>query len=392
MTLLPGLSLKPLAPVGHRSIQPGRPKGRTIALAAGALVGLSALAGLLYGQLQRNWPVVVAVGIDYPVLPGAAVDPSDRNTADLFLEENPRSRIRLINHHNPADPAAAAASIQALKRQGVRFFITTQASSHAVPSLTEFDDGQALAINVSAASNQLSGRDDHFLRVVPDVGEEQRAIAALLNRLPGGRLLVLQDTGNLTYTDPAYAIFSRELALSRRWQVQRQPLPVAWFDPVRDRQLLEGNYDALYILAGGFVPVIGNIAQLFHLLHPEAPILLTPWANSAAVLQNAGPAVQRIQIASFLPARQQDPGTDAYLKRFERRFGYQPHAMSLSVHQALELLDRALASGATTPADVKHHLLSQAEHPTRFGPIRFDASGDVVGSYRFIRPSLPAAL
>jgi branched-chain amino acid transport system substrate-binding protein len=352
---------------------------------------MGAATGLIHWYWIHSSPVKVAVGIDAPVLPGAAVDPSDRNAADLFLEENPRSRIRLINHHNPADPAAAAAAIQSLKRQGVRFFITTQASKHAVPSLPEFEHGQALAINVSAASNQLSGRDDHFLRVVPDVDQEQRAIAAQLNRLPGGRLLVVQDTDNLAYTDPAYAIFSRELARSGRWQVERQQLAVVRFNPGLDRRRLEGNYDALYILAGGFVPVIGNIAQLFHLLHPKAPILLTPWANSEAVLQNAGPSVQRIQIASFLPARRQDPGTDAYLKRFEQRFGYQPHAMSLSVHQALELLDRALAGGASTPAAVKHHLLNQGEHPTRFGPIRFDASGDVVGSYRFIRPSLPAA-
>jgi hypothetical protein len=55
--------------------------------------------------------------------------------------------------------------------------------------------------------------------------------------------------------------------------------------------------------------------------------------------------------------------------------------MALGTHQALELLDQALASGAASPAEVKRHLLSRPEHATSFGPIRFDAHGDVQAQY-----------
>lgn len=351
---------------------------------------LALVGGLAIWRWQRHGPVPVAVGIDLPLVPGAAIDPTDRHTADLYLEEHRRSRMQLRNHINAPDPATGPSSIAALKRQGVRFFITTQASSHAVPSLHEFADGQALAINVSATSNRLSGRDDFFLRVVPDVTQEQRAMARQLSTWPGRRLLVLQDTGNRAYTDPAFQIFSRELARSGRWQVERRELRVADFDPRRDRQLLAGAYDGLYVLGGGFVPVIGNIAQLFHHLHPSAPILLTPWARSPAILESAGPAASRILIASPFPARDQDPRIDGYVRRFEQRFGYRPYAMGLSTRQALELLDRALASGASSPAAVKRYLLSQTEHATSFGPVRFDATGDVGGRFHFFQPSAGA--
>jgi branched-chain amino acid transport system substrate-binding protein len=365
--------------------------GRATAAAAATVFGVSGLVGgVIICHLHRRAPVQVAVGIDLPLVPGAAIDPSDRNTADLYLEEHPRSRIRLVNHFNPPDPAGGPASIAALKRDGVRFFITTQASSHAVPSLPEFADGQALAINVSAVSDQLSGKDDFFLRVVPDVTQEQQAIARELSARKGGRLLVLQDTGNRAWTDPAFQIFNRELAHSGRWQVVRRELAVAQFNPERDRQLLVGDYDALYMLAGAFLPVIGNITQLFHQLHPDAPILLTPWARSPAILESAGPAARQMLIASPFAPRDRDPQINAYLQRFERRFGYKPYAMGLSTRQALELLDRALASGASTPAAVKRYLLSKPEHPTSFGPVRFDANGDVQGNYVFFRPSTSA--
>lgn len=366
----------------------GRQQRRWLAalVAAGGLLA----AGLGVAHWQRQQPVPVAVGVDLPLVPGAAIDPTDRHTADLYLEENPGSRMRLVNHLNAPDPSTGPASIAALKRQGVRFFITTQASSHAVPSLGHFADGTALAINVSATSHQLSGRPDFFLRIIPDLIQEQRAIARRLNAMPGRRLLVLVDTGNRAYTDPAFRVLSAELARGGRWQVVRRELALARFSPEQHRGLLSGDYDAVYVLGGGFIPVIGNLAQLFHALHPGVPILLTPWARSPAILESAGPAARQILLSSTFPARNQDPRVDRYFKRFEKRFGYQPYAMGLSTWKALELLDRALASGASTPAAVRRYLLSKAEHPTSLGPIRFNSSGDVEGNYHFFTPSAEA--
>ena len=357
-----------------------RPAARPAALAAAlAAAGLLVGAGLLWQQRLR--PLVVAVGVDEPLVNGAVINPSDRNSADLFLETHPRSRIRLINHFNPADPAAAPASIEALRRRGVQLFVNTQASNQAVPSLPLFADGQTLAINVSAVSDALSGRNDHFLRTVPDLTAEQRAIAAELNRLPGGRLLVLQDTGNRAYTDPAFRTLAAELRRSGRWRIERRELEISRFDAARQQRLLEGDFDAVYILAGSFMPMIGNLSQLFHQKHPQAPILLTPWARSPEVAASAGPAAARIRLVSPYPARRLDRRVDAFLRRFEQRFGYTPYAMALGTYQALELLEQALASGATSPAAVKRHLLSKPEHPTSFGPVRFDANGDVQARY-----------
>ena len=363
----------------------GMPRLPALVVASIAGAGLLLAGGLLLWQRLR--PVTVAVGVDEPLVNGAVIDPSDRNSGDLFLEGNPGSRIRLINHFNPPEPAAGPGSITALKRKGVWLFVNTQASNQAVPSLPQFADGTALAINVSAVSTALSNRDDYFLRIVPDLNAEQRAIARELNRLPGSRLLVLQDTGNRAYTDPAFRAFASELERGGRWRIERRELKVADFDANRQRALLEGDFDALYVLGGAFLPVIGNIAQLFHLLHPQTPILLTPWARSPQVAASAGPAAASILQVSPYPARRHDGRVDAFLRRFEQRFGYTPYAMALGTHQALELLHSALASGASSPAEVKRHLLSQAQHSTRFGPIRFDQYGDVQAEYHVFSPT-----
>jgi branched-chain amino acid transport system substrate-binding protein len=259
----------------------------------------------------------------------------------------------------------------------VRFFLSTHPSPLLIPNLKEFSNGDALAINAAAVSMQLIGRDDYLLRVVPDLVQEQQAIARSLQRLPGRRVLVLMDTGNLAYARNGLNHFSKELRRLGPWQVVSRPISVRNFDPQRDRALLEGNFDALYVLAGTFQPAIGNIAQLFHQLHPQAAILLTPWARSPLLVAHSGPAAERIWLTSPYPARRQDPSMAAYLKRFQQRFGYSPNALAIGTRQSIELLDKALSSGARSPAEVKRYLLSKPEHRTSLGPIRFDRSGDV---------------
>jgi ABC-type branched-subunit amino acid transport system substrate-binding protein len=144
------------------------------------------------------------------------------------------------------------------------------------------------------------------------------------------------------------------------------------------------KFDALFILAGSFQPAIGNMAQLFHRLHPEAPIMLTPWASSPAILEIAGPAVSRIILPGLYPSRHSDSAIGAYFRRFQNRFGYQPHAMTIGVRQAVELLEHAFADGRRTPEEVKKYLLSVPTHQTSLGPISFDQYGDVAGNFIFV--------
>ena len=82
-----------------------------------------------------------------------------------------------------------------------------------------FASDQALSINVSATSTRLSDNDDYFLRIIPDLEIEQTFMASEVAKLKGRRLLVLQDTGNLAYTQPALEVFRQQLRSSSTWQL-----------------------------------------------------------------------------------------------------------------------------------------------------------------------------
>ena len=350
-------------------------------LGGSALIAISLV--LLWRQFQPARPI--PVGMVAWMNSGAVVGSSEMHAGDLFLEEHPRSRVRILPVDEEWQPERSVSIIREAMGKGVRFFVSTHPSKCAVASAHLFADSRALIINTAATSPALTGKDDYMLRIIPDAVQEQRVMARHVARLTGNRILVLQDTGNLPYTDPAFAAFSTELGAQGRWKIVHRKLAVASFKPDEYRPLMAEPYDILYILAGTFQSSIGNIAQLFHYLHPEATILLTPWARSPAILETASESIDRITLASVYPSRHDDRAIDDYFRRFNARFGYQPHSMTIGVRQALELLNQAFAKGYDTPEGVKRYLLSTPTHRTSLGPVSFDRFGDVAGKYTFIQ-------
>lgn len=269
-----------------------------------ALLLLVAVGGVGWWWLR---PVPIQVGLVTWMTGGAVVGSSEINAGDLFLEERPDTRIRLVAVDDEWKPERAPEVIADAMANGVSFFISSHPSNCAVASIDLFADGQALVINAASTSPALTGRDDFLLRVTPDAVEEQRAIAREVAGWPGRRLLVLQDSGNLAYTDPAFDTFAAELAATGQWQIDRHKLTIATFRPDEARALMAHPYDALYILAGSYQTAIGNIAQLFAGLYPEAPILLTPWARSPAILDTMGDDITRVVLPASLAARGAGP-------------------------------------------------------------------------------------
>ena len=352
-------------------------------------------------KIRRSWfllPIIaIVIGVSWwffrPLPPvqvglvawmssGSVVGSSEIHAGNLFIEESQTSALQVLPIDDGWDPKKTANVIDDAMKQGIRFFISAHPSKCALASAYLFADGRALMIDTASTTPELTGKDDGFLRIAPDAVKEQQALAQEVSHWKGKRILVLQDESNLPYTDPAFAAFSAEL---KGWQIDRHKLMISAYKPAELRSLMASNYDALYILAGTFQPAIGYVAQLFNREHPDAPILLTPWARSPAILETTGDAIDRIVLSSIYPSSHEDRSIGDYYHRFNVRFGYQPHSMTIGIRQALELLNQAFAAGHRTPESVKQYLLSVPTHQTSLGTVSFNSTGDVDGHFYFIR-------
>ena len=341
-----------------------------------AIAAVTVVAILLRGQ--ERIPIAVSTRLSS----GSIVGSSEVNAAYLALERLPKMPARIVPVNDNWQPEMIHELIGATLDSGVRFIITSHPSNCAVAISDLFTDGRALQINTASTTTALSGCDDFVFRLIPELCHEQRSIAGRIREMGAKRLLLVQATENLAYTEPAFTAFAKELGAEV--EVVRLTYHEASLDAQRLKEEMPENFDTCYILAGSYRQSIGIIAQLVHMRNPAARIMLTPWTRSSAIVEAAGPAVGSLIVPSIYPSRHADPRVEGYLRAFRKRFGYEPISMSMSVTQAMELLAQAFAAGHTTPQAVRDFFLGAGDLSTSFGPLSFDANGDVRAQYHFI--------
>lgn len=353
----------------------------TLLLVASLLVGSAAAVWRYWPTDSQSVPVTLLTWR----ASGKMVGSSNANTGAFFLEEHPDGPIDLVVANDQWSPEQALIETQAAIRDGVQFFVTAHPSNCAVAIRHLFAGPDTLAIVTGATTPVLSGRDDYIFRIIPDTRREQRAIARYIGDMPGRRLLVVQDEGNLAYTDPAFQTFSAELSGSGDWRIDRFRTRISEFRPDELEPVMARDHDILYILAGSYQPSIGHVAQLWHHLHPEEPIMLTPWARSRPILEIAGPALDRIILPSIFPSRRENAAIDDYARRFHARYGGPgPFFTTPNIRIAFELLNEAFVKGHRTPEAVKQYLLKTPTHETSLMPVSFDRFGDVTHTFYFM--------
>ena len=321
---------------------------------------------------------VIKVGMVGLMSYGSTVGFTQHENAMFLLEEFPNTLIRPVAIDDKLNQELSEQLVREAIDQGTRFFITSHPSSCAMAIKDLFNDSRALMLVTASATPDLSQRDDSILRLLHDTNQEQKMIAHMVHKMPGKRLLVLQDDGNLPYTDPAFTYFRKELESLGKWKIVNHKVTVSQFDPEQIEPLLRGEFDLLYILAGSYQKTIGNLAQLFHKIHADVPIILTPWAYSRGIMDAAGPAASRILDYNLLATSYGKQAAQDFIRRLDSRFGQITPIISVGVRQALELLDQAFSKGHTTPESVKNYLLTLGTHQTSLGRVSFDRFGDLV--------------
>ncbi len=313
---------------------------------------------------------------------GSTVGSSEVNATRLFLEERGMRGIDIVPFNDDWEPGRALEAYSEMRSQGLDILITSHVSTCALALRDSINRDGVLTMVTGAATDALSGHDDWIFRTVQDVSSEQKSIAVYINSLPGDRLLVIRDTDNHSYTTPALRHCMVHL---RKPSVRVVDVSVSALNMAALESSIRARpFDNAYLLVGGYKVVAGTMAQMAARINPAARIVFTPWMKSPELLRTLGGAVRKSVVPSHYPPRGDSPAVDEYIAAFKKRFGYAPTFISLNVYAALEILSSAIAAGHRKPGEIKSYLLEKKKFETRFGPVVFDAYGDVTKPLYFI--------
>ncbi len=313
---------------------------------------------------------------------GSIVGTSEINAAKLFLDDNNIKSIEIVPLDDGWDPQKAKSAFKELKKRGIRILITSHVSTCALAIENDINREKVLTIITGATTDALSNKNDYIIRVIQDVAHEQRSIAEYVNAQPESGVIIIRDTDNYAYTLPALKHFTENLK-KPVVRIIETSISNPDMDAIR-KSIPQGGNNIVYLLIGGYQIAAGSIAQVVNGVLPAARILFTPWMKTPTLLETLGKSEERSIMPSHNPPRDTNRAIKTYVNRFKKRFGYPPTFISLNVYAALEILNEAIDAGNTDPEDIKNYILKKKTFRTTFGPVTFDANGDIRGRMYFI--------
>ncbi len=342
-----------------------------------ALFGLAALCGC-----QPAPPVKVGfIGGFAGRVSELAIDA--RNGAQLAVETldarpGPRFELHVHDDHHAVDEAVAV--IDQAADEGDAFAIGPMTSVLAKAMAPEATKRRLVLISPTANSDELSGRDDWFFRVIPPAGPgaDQIAEAAVSRGLKTAA--VMAEWHNRTYSEPFATRFAAHFvalggAAPRVVPYRTDENP----DYAAIAADLLAAHPRVVLLVCGAVDA-SIVSQQLRRLDARVQIAMTSWAANVQLLQLGGRAVENALVLQVLDLDSQAPDYVAFRRRFVERFGGPPSQAAVFSYDAVMMGAEALRrkAGGQSLRDV---LRAPAQWPGLQQPLVLDRYGDSVSRF-----------
>jgi len=271
---------------------------------------------------------------------------SGRNGAQLAIEtlnaagDGPRYELRVEDDQH--DPARMRAAVASLAGQQVAFVVGPMTSAMALAAVPELERLRLVMVSPTANTHELTGRNDHFFRVIADAPTGARQLAELLHRRGITTIAVLMDFKNRSYAESfggATAKRLRELGGSVTLELPFESGAQVDFGALSQR-LLAGK-PQLVLLACSAVDA-ALAAQQLRRAQPGIGLAVTAWAANEQLLQLGGRAVEGAFVQHAQDPNSQAPAYLEFKRRYLERFGENPSPPAVSSHDALMLGVQAL--------------------------------------------------
>lgn len=286
--------------------------------------------------------------------------------------------VALITGDDRQDPQAAVSVDQRLIEQGVVAIVGHMTSSMSMAAVPLINEKKVLMISPTTSTNQLSGLDDYFLRVMPPNRSETDHLARYaFDRLGLRNLAAVYDLSNRAYSEGFFRNFRSEFENLGGRVVRAHT--VSSGSGIRFRELIDSlladTPDGLLLVAGA--PDAALICQHLRRAGAKLPIIAGGWAMTDDFIDHGGPAVEGVVFSHLLEKESRHERFVRFRRQFADRFREEPNFAAGHGYEAARILFQALAEN-DDPASLKATILRQKAFPGIQGDFAMDRYGDPV--------------
>jgi branched-chain amino acid transport system substrate-binding protein len=357
-------------------------EGRRSALVSGSrvLLGLSVL-GVVACQPRTPFRIGFLGGLSGRVS-DLAID--GRNGALLAIETANLAggiagrKLELVVRDDEQKADVAKRVMGELADAHVEFVVGPMTSMVAVAVAPVADARQVVLLSPTATTHELSGKVDHFFRVVADAPSGAVQEADQLIRSGVRSLVTVGDASNRAFSDSwADAVAKRFTERGGRVlaQLHFQSGADARLSELAGR-LVSAKADVIVIVAGAVDTAL--IAAQLRLLNAQVLLAVAPWAGTEQLIQLGGKAIDGALVPQYFDRNSTSSAYLAFVEHYTNRFGERPGFSATNAYDSVNVGLAAL-SQRQPGQSLKDALLARTEYPGVQRPIRMDAYGDGAG-------------
>jgi branched-chain amino acid transport system substrate-binding protein len=259
--------------------------------------------------------------------------------------------IELIVKDDQQNATVAVQVDEELIEEGVVAIIGHMTSSMSVVIVPLMNKEKMLMLSPTTSTDQLTGIDDYFLRVIPsNKAETDHLVDHSYHSMKLQRIAGIYDLSNQAFSEGWYKNFSTEFERVGGVMVATATFTsgqlVSYLDVVKD--LLDSEPDGLLIVAGALDTAM--ICQQMRKLDSAIPIISSGWAKSADLIRHGGSAVEGVIFSQRYSPGSQHEYYLKFQKQFRERFGSDPDFAAEHSYEAAQILFEALSTRETTAA------------------------------------------
>ncbi len=253
-------------------------------------------------------------------------------------------KIELLAEDDEQDAEMAAKVVARLAALKVAAIVGPMTSAMATAIVPLVSAAQLTTVSPTATTNALTGRDDHFFRVLAATAEFARMSADYHARVLGlRRVAAIADDRNRAYTaswlDDYRAAFAAGGGVVSR-SLLFSPGETTRFDLLA-HELLEGKPDGVLILANSVDAAM--LCQHLRKLSSSVVITTSEWAATEQFIELGGRAVEGAVVGQFLDRDSKAPSWLEFRRRYRERFGREPGFGGLTAFDATNIVLEGLA-------------------------------------------------
>jgi branched-chain amino acid transport system substrate-binding protein len=286
--------------------------------------------------------------------------------------------ITLIVKDDKHNPEEAKKVDRELINEGVVAIIGHMTSAMTVAVMPIINEKRILMIAPTVSSDELSGIDDYFLRVIAPSTQEAVRLAQVAYHNHGSRkLFAVFDESNRSYSLRFAESFGREFERLGGSIVKAEAFASGpdWRPAEIAQSILASKPNGALMVAGA-----GDAAMLCQQLRKlgyHGPIFSGGWAMTDEFLRTGGPAVEGVVFSHVFDQNNQSPSYLRFKQEYVQRYGREPDFAATYAFQTARVLFEAMTKVDVPESQkLKDTILGQGSFHGVQGGFVIDPYGD----------------